>query len=91
MLLSRNDCICKICYRRWVMPSTHFVFKSLECNNFSDNLAEKQKMRAPSTIAGLVRYEEEGESLINLKPKHVVGIVVALIILELFLFLLVPL
>jgi len=54
-------------------------------------MAEKQKMRAPSTIAGLVRYEEEGESLIKLKPMHIVGIVVTLIILELFLFLLIPL
>ena len=53
-------------------------------------MAEKQKMRAPSTIAGLVRYEEEGESLIKLKPMHVVGIVAVLIVLELILFLSIP-
>jgi len=51
-------------------------------------MAEK-KLRAPSTIAGLVRYDEEDkESFIKLKPIHVVGIAIALIILEIILFLL---
>jgi len=54
-------------------------------------MAEKIK-RAPSTIAGLVRYDEEDkESLIKLKPIHVIGISIVLIILELILFLMVPL
>ena len=54
-------------------------------------MAEKQKLRAPTGMAGLVKYEDEGESLIKLKPAHVVGIAVGLIILELILFLLMPL
>ena len=54
-------------------------------------MAEKRKkMRAPTTMAGLVRYEEEEESLIKLKPQHVIIIIVALIILEVFLFLFAP-
>jgi preprotein translocase subunit Sec61beta len=54
-------------------------------------MAEKRKkMRAPTTMAGLVRYEEEEESLIKLKPQHVVIIIVSLIILEVFLFLFAP-
>ena len=54
-------------------------------------MAEKQKLRAPTTAAGLVKYEDEEESLIKLKPVHVVGIAVGLIILELILFSMVPL
>ena len=52
------------------------------------NMAEKEKLRAPTSMAGLVRYEEEEESLIKLKPEHVVIIVTALIVIELvFIFL----
>jgi len=51
---------------------------------------KKQKLRAPTTMAGLVRYEETEESLIKLEPKHVVGMIIVIIILELFLFLLIP-
>jgi preprotein translocase subunit Sec61beta len=54
-------------------------------------MAEKQKLRAPTGMAGLVKYEDEGESLIKLKPVHVVGISVGLIILEVILFLMIPL
>ena len=56
-------------------------------------MAEKQKQqRAPSAIAGLVRYDEEDkESLIRLKPIHVIIISLALIILEVILFLMIPL
>jgi preprotein translocase subunit Sec61beta len=54
-------------------------------------MAEKQKMRTPSGIAGLVRYDEVEDSIIKLKPVYVFGIAVALIALELMLFLLVPL
>ena len=50
---------------------------------------KKQRTRAPSGIAGLVRYEEEEESAIKLSPEIVVLIATGLIILEiLFLFLL---
>ena len=54
-------------------------------------MAEKQKLRAPTGVAGLVKYEDEGESLVKLKPIHVVGIAVGLIILEVILFLMIPL
>jgi preprotein translocase subunit Sec61beta len=54
-------------------------------------MAEKQKMRTPSGIAGLVRYDEVGDSIIKLKPTHVLGISIALIVLELMLFLFIPL
>jgi len=54
-------------------------------------MAEKKRLRTPTGIAGLVKYEDEGESLIKLKPVHVVGIAVGLIILELILFLIIPL
>jgi len=51
-------------------------------------MSEKQKQRTPSTIAGLVRYDEEDrEALIKLKPLHVVGICAALIVIETILFL----
>jgi preprotein translocase subunit Sec61beta len=53
-------------------------------------MAEKQKLRAPSGMAGLVKYEDEGESLIKLKPINVVEIGIALIILEVLLFLAFP-
>jgi len=52
---------------------------------------KKQKLRAPTTMAGLVRYEETEESLVKLEPKHVVGVAAVIIILELLLFLLIPL
>jgi preprotein translocase subunit Sec61beta len=55
------------------------------------NMAEKQKLRAPSGMAGLVKYEDEGDSLIKLKPMHVVGIAIGLIVLEAILFLAIPL
>jgi len=53
-------------------------------------MAEKQKLRTPSGVAGLVRFEEEEDSLIKIKPIHVFGIAVGLIVLEVILFLTVP-
>lgn len=55
------------------------------------SMAEKKQMRAPSGMAGLVKYEDEGESLVKLKPMHVVGIAVGLIVFEMILFLAFPL
>jgi preprotein translocase subunit Sec61beta len=52
-------------------------------------MAEK-KTQMPTSIAGLVRYEEGEESFIKLKPVHVIGIAISLIILETFLFLVAP-
>lgn len=54
-------------------------------------MAEKQKLRAPSGMAGLVKYDDDDKSLIKLKPIHVVEIGVALVILEVVLFLMFPL
>ena len=53
-------------------------------------MAEKQKLQAPTGMAGLVRYDEGEESLIKLKPVHVFGIVAALIVIEVILFLTIP-
>jgi preprotein translocase subunit Sec61beta len=44
-------------------------------------MAEKQKMVAPSGMAGLVRYEEE-DSVLKLKPEHVLYICAALLAIE---------
>jgi len=52
-------------------------------------MAEKQNMQAPSGMAGLVRYEETEDSLIKLKPEHVVVLAAGLVVIELALFFLV--
>ncbi len=49
-------------------------------------MADKKKLRTPTGMAGLVRYEEGAESKIKMEPKIVVFIGVAVIILELILF-----
>lgn len=49
-------------------------------------MAEKERMQAPSGMAGLVRYEETDESLIKLKPEHIVIMAAGLIVVELALF-----
>ena len=53
-------------------------------------MAEKKVMRQPQSIAGLVKYEDEGESLIKIKPIYVFGFSIALIIMEIILFLAFP-
>jgi len=45
----------------------------------------QKRLRTPSGVGGLVRYEEEEKSLIQLKPTHVIGIILGLIALEIFL------
>ena len=54
------------------------------------NMAKQEKLQAPSGMAGLVRYYEEGDSVIKLKPEHVIEIGIALIFLEAVLFLALP-
>jgi len=49
-------------------------------------MTDKKKLRTPTGMAGLVRYEESAESKIKMEPKIVVFIGVAVIILELILF-----
>lgn len=46
-------------------------------------MAKKDSMRMPMGMAGLVRYGEAAKDQIKVKPKHVVGICVAVVILEL--------
>lgn len=45
----------------------------------------KEKQQMPMTTAGLTRYFDESPEAIKIKPEHVVGIVAAIIILEIFL------
>ena len=49
-------------------------------------MADKKKLKAPSGMAGLVRYEEGAESKFKMEPKIVVFIAISIIILELVLF-----
>ena len=53
-------------------------------------MAEKEKTFMPSGMAGLVRYNEETESLIKLKPEHVVAMSFILVLTEIILFLAFP-
>ncbi|MFH0929191.1 MAG: preprotein translocase subunit Sec61beta [Candidatus Aenigmatarchaeota archaeon] len=53
-------------------------------------MAHKQQMRQPSSMAGLVKYDDDEKSLVKIKPIHVVGIGVGLIVMELVLFLAMP-
>jgi len=53
-------------------------------------MAEK-RIQAPAGIGGLVRYSEEEESLIKLKPEHVLIVCGALVVMEILFFLALPL
>jgi preprotein translocase subunit Sec61beta len=48
-------------------------------------MAKKDKMYMPTGSGGLVRYQEEGDEKIKLKPKHVVYVVVGLVVAEIIL------
>ena len=48
-------------------------------------MSQKDKNMMPQSTAGLVRYFEESDEAIKLKPQHVVGIAVGIIILEIVL------
>jgi len=48
-------------------------------------MPKKPKAMMPQSTAGLIRYFEESEESIKLKPQHVVGIAVAIIIAEILL------
>ena len=50
-----------------------------------NNIATKDKVYMPAGIGGLMRYQEEGEQLIKVKPKQVVWIVVGIVAIELLL------
>ena len=53
-------------------------------------MAEKKNLKTPTGMAGLVRYEEDAESKIKLEPKFVVAFAVAIIVLEIVLFIAFP-
>ena len=54
-------------------------------------MAKQEKMQAPSGMAGLVRYFEEDQSILKLKPEHVLGICIGLVALEVIMMFLLPL
>ena len=52
-------------------------------------MSDKKMLRQPSSIAGLVKYDD-GESKVNIQPMHVIGFAVGLVLLEVVLFLALP-
>ncbi|MCK4336074.1 MAG: preprotein translocase subunit Sec61beta [Candidatus Aenigmarchaeota archaeon] len=48
-------------------------------------MPKKPKAMMPQSTAGLIRYFEESEEAIKLKPEHVVGIAIAIIIMVIML------
>ena len=53
-------------------------------------MAEKQKYQTPSGMAGLVKYYDEEDVKFKMDPKIVIGVCVALVIIEVILFLFLP-
>ena len=47
--------------------------------------SQKDKVYMPAGIGGLMRYQEEEQQVIKLKPVHVVWIVSGVVVLELVL------
>lgn len=47
----------------------------------------KEKQQMPMSTAGLTRYFDESPETVKLKPEHVVGIIVAVIVLEVIVYL----
>jgi len=47
----------------------------------------KEETQMPMSSAGLVRYFKDSPERFKLRPEYVIGLVVSLIILELFLYL----
>ncbi len=48
-------------------------------------MPKKPKAMMPQSTAGLIRYFEESEEQIKLKPEHVIGVAIAIIIIEILL------
>ena len=48
-------------------------------------MARKNKMQMPRSTAGLTMYFDDTKSLIKLKPEYIVGVCVALIVIEILL------
>ena len=47
----------------------------------------KEKQSMPMSTAGLTRYFDESPETVKLNPEHVVGIIVAVIVLEMIMYL----
>jgi preprotein translocase subunit Sec61beta len=45
-------------------------------------MSKKDKSMMPQSTAGLIRYFEDSETAIKLKPQHVLGITVLIIVVE---------
>ena len=54
-------------------------------------MAKQERMQAPSGMAGLVRYFDEDQSILKLKPEHVMGICIGLVVIEVLMMFLLPL
>ncbi len=48
-------------------------------------MSREEKLSAPPTMAGLVRYEEGEESLVRIKPHTIIGFCILLLVLEIIL------
>lgn len=48
-------------------------------------MPKRPRAMMPQSTAGLIRYFEESEEAIKLKPQHVVGIAVIIIVIEIML------
>ena len=48
-------------------------------------MGKKDKIRMPTGMAGLMRYEEEAKEAIKLKPKHVIAFSFGIVVVELIL------
>jgi len=47
---------------------------------------QKDKVRMPAGVAGLTMYFEDSPEVVRLKPEYIVGIVIALLIVEAYLY-----
>ena len=54
-------------------------------------MVKQERMQAPSGMAGLVRYFDEDQSILKLKPEHVMGICIGLVVIEVLMMFLLPL
>jgi len=59
--------------RRWLTPSLPQLFKMAE------------KIQMPSSMGGIVRYNEESKSKLKFKPGHVIVLCIAVIIIMIIL------
>lgn len=48
-------------------------------------MAKKDRIRIPSGMAGLIRYDEEPKEAWKIKPEYVIGFSLVVILLELIL------